>query len=315
MHFVADADVFLLAPDSFTIESYQAERRAHDSLVFAEADRVHAAEAQLMPGTPGMTDLYFVGAAGWASQDVFGRELTAARDLFDDRFGTRGRSIVLANDASTRDSRPLAGTITLRHALNAVGERMNREEDVLFLFVTSHGSQEGIALSFPHGAPFDRQTLSPQELRSMLVEAGIKWRVLVISGCESGVFIGPLQDDFTLIATAAAGRSELVRLRDRQCLYGLRRGRLRQRAPVVSAPSPRAFANAAVAIRQGRARRRAPAFTSPARGRVGDPRKAPRARTARLVPMKKRPSVRCAQTASSSRFRAFLGPLVFSDDQ
>ncbi len=40
--------------------------------------------------------------------------------------------------------------------------------------------------------------------RALRSNAGIKWRVLVISGCESGVFIGPLQDEFTLIATAAA---------------------------------------------------------------------------------------------------------------
>jgi hypothetical protein len=38
----------------------------------------------------------------------------------------------------------------------------------------------------------------------MLDEAHILWRVLLISGCESGVFITPLRNDHTLIATASS---------------------------------------------------------------------------------------------------------------
>jgi hypothetical protein len=193
--------VFSLPPD---VARYEEKPLRHDELVFAQADRVHAAEAGLAPGRRGVTDLYFVGAAGWADQDVFLRELRAARLLLDERFDTRDRSIILANDAFTDEALPLAANINLRHVLEAVGARMNPDEDVLFLFLTSHGSEEGLALEFAPRAAFDSQTLSPVALRSMLDDAGIKWRILVIAGCESGTFVKPLMTEFSLITTAAA---------------------------------------------------------------------------------------------------------------
>jgi hypothetical protein len=185
-------------------ESYEDEERRRDALVFAQADLVRDAEGMLVAERPGVTDLYFVGAAGWADQDVFGSEVRFARSILDERFDTRGRSLVLANDPETKGVLPTTASVTLRHALRAVGLRMNQEEDVLFLFVTSHGSAKGLAIRPPRDGAFHSETLSPSSLRSMLDSAGIKWRVLVISGCESGVFVEPLANEFTLIATAAA---------------------------------------------------------------------------------------------------------------
>lgn len=176
----------------------------HDALVFVEADKVHRAEARLEQARPDLTDLYFVGAAGWSEQDVFAREVRSARALFDARFDTEGRSLVLANDVTTDPDVPLLATPTLRHVLGAVGARMQTEEDILFLFVTSHGSNEGLALRPPRHGPFGPETLTPASLRSMLDDAKVKWRVLVISGCESGAFIRPLQNEHTLVATAAS---------------------------------------------------------------------------------------------------------------
>lgn len=175
-----------------------------NELAFMQAERLQTVESSVSAERPGIVDLYFVGAAGWADQDVFLREVRSARTLFDDRFGTAGRSLLLANDPSSRDELPVAANVTLRHALKTVGARMNRDEDVLFFFLTSHGSQRGIALEFGPRTGFRSEVLKPADLRSMLDEAGIKWRVLVISGCESGVFVAPLMDDYTLVATAAS---------------------------------------------------------------------------------------------------------------
>jgi hypothetical protein len=186
-------------------EKALAQEKALATFLYSQADAVHAAEAQLLPERPGIEDLYFVGFAGWGSQDVFLNELTFAQRLFDDRFDTRGRSIALANDLAARDRLPMATRWNLAHVLKAVGSRMNREEDVLFLFLTSHGSQAGLALEAPgHSLVFIEGALAPSELRAALDDAGIKWRVLMVSACESGVFVEPLRDDFTLIATAAA---------------------------------------------------------------------------------------------------------------
>jgi hypothetical protein len=45
--------------------------------------------------------------------------------------------------------------------------------------------------------------LGPTELRQALDEAGIRWRVIIVSACYSGVFIEALKTDATLVATAS----------------------------------------------------------------------------------------------------------------
>jgi hypothetical protein len=64
--------------------------------------------ARLERERPGVEDLYFVGVAPYASQDVFARELAAVRKLFDERFGTAGRSIALVNSPATLNDAPIA---------------------------------------------------------------------------------------------------------------------------------------------------------------------------------------------------------------
>jgi hypothetical protein len=81
---------------------------------------------------------------------------------------------------------------------------MDVDDDVLFLFITSHGSSSGLALSFPERTPFENEVLEPAGLRAMLDEAGIKWRIIVITGCESGVFVDGLGTDESIVFTAAA---------------------------------------------------------------------------------------------------------------
>jgi hypothetical protein len=155
----------------------------------------------LAPRRPGAPDLYFIGVAGYAGQDVFKKEVETVRSLFDARFGTRDRSLLLVNNRGTADHLPLASDGNLRLALDAVAAKMNPEKDVLFLFLTSHGAENDFAVSFP---PLKLEDLSPRELRLMLDGAGIRWRVIVISACYSGSFIDALKDRQSLIITAAA---------------------------------------------------------------------------------------------------------------
>lgn len=155
----------------------------------------------LAPQRPGAPDLYFIGFAGFAGQDVFMKEVETVRGLFDGRFGTRDRSLLLVNNRRTVDQLPLASAGNLRLALDAVAAKMSVDKDVLFLFLTSHGAENRFAVSFP---PLGLKDLSPPELRQMLDRAGIRWRVIVISACYSGSFIDALKDARTLIMTAAS---------------------------------------------------------------------------------------------------------------
>jgi riboflavin transporter FmnP len=167
---------------------------------YAQPRLLGQALAALKPERRGVTDLYFLGFAGTATQDVFLKEARAARQLFDKRFDTQGRSLLLVNNPATVARMPVASVTNLRRALAGIARKMNVDEDVLFLFLTSHGSPHRFSVHFPALALDD---LSDTELKDMLDRSGIKWRVLVISACYSGSFIDRLKDERTLILTAA----------------------------------------------------------------------------------------------------------------
>ncbi|MEE8084783.1 MAG: C13 family peptidase, partial [Alphaproteobacteria bacterium] len=95
---------------------------------------------------------------------------------------------------------PVASITTLRLALNEIAVKMG-EEDILFLYITSHGRRGRISVRI---GGIKLRDLRAGTLRRILDQAGIKNRVLVISACYSGSFIEPLRDDNTLIMTASA---------------------------------------------------------------------------------------------------------------
>ena len=159
----------------------------------------------LAPERSGVVDLYFVGVAPYAPQDVFVRELASVQKLFDARFGTEGRSLVLANSPATLADTPIATATNLRAALAGMAQIMNPDEDVLFLFLTSHGdARHELAFALP---PLVLDQLTPTALARMLHDSGIKWKVIVVSACYSGGFVEPLRDQNTVVITASDDRS------------------------------------------------------------------------------------------------------------
>lgn len=156
----------------------------------------------LLAGRPGQVDLYFLGIGGDGSQGVFRREVEFVRDQFDHRFGTQGRSLTLINSGVSAETTPLATTTSIRAALAAIAARMNPDEDVLFVFLTSHGSEDHQLLLNQGGV--DLRSLSATQLAAMLAELPLRWKVVVISACYSGGFIPALAHDDTLVITAAA---------------------------------------------------------------------------------------------------------------
>jgi hypothetical protein len=153
----------------------------------------------LEPGRPGLIELYLLAVGGDGSQEVFRREVEFVRRQFDDRFGTKNHSVALANTKT--GSFPVASVATIGEALTTFAARMNRDEDILFLFLTSHGSaQHDLKLQQP---PLALRDLPARELGRMLRTSGIRWKVVVVSACYSGGFIDALRDDYTMIITAA----------------------------------------------------------------------------------------------------------------
>jgi hypothetical protein len=169
--------------------------------LYAQKELLDKALASLQPREPGRINLYLLAVAGDGSQEVFRREVDFVQAEFARRFGTAGRSIVLVNSRNTTSSAPMATVTSIRQALNAIGARMDREQDILFLFLTSHGSAEH-ELSL-NQTGIDLRDLPAKELGALLKESGIRWKVVVVSACYSGGFIEALQDERTLVITAA----------------------------------------------------------------------------------------------------------------
>ncbi|HET9472543.1 MAG TPA: C13 family peptidase, partial [Steroidobacteraceae bacterium] len=96
------------------------------------------------------------------------------------------------------------------------GARMNRERDVLFLALSSHGKPDPHLVVENGALPLDR--LTPERLAAMLRESRIRWKVLVISACYAGAFIEPLRDPYTVIITAAAPDRASFGCNDRRAL-------------------------------------------------------------------------------------------------
>lgn len=167
----------------------------------------------LLPGGKRAPELYFVGFAGDATQDVFMRELMAVERLMKERFSAAGRTVTLVNNPRTATSLPFATATNLDRALEVLGRVMNRDEDVLFLYLTSHGSPEQV-VAVDNG-PLELDGLTPEMVRRMLKKSGVRWKVLVVSACYAGGFVEPLKDDHTLIITAADATHESF-----GCSYG-----------------------------------------------------------------------------------------------
>ncbi|MGQ0656028.1 MAG: C13 family peptidase [Betaproteobacteria bacterium] len=180
----------------------QTEPLATEALFHAQGELIERALRSVAAGRPGTRELYFVGFAPDSSQDVFVKEMRFVKRLFEERFGAAGRAIALASSRDALEEFPIASVTNLRRALERVREAMNGDEDTLFLFITAHGFRDHRLSAVQ--PPLELAALTPTALARMLQDAGIKWRVIVVSACYSGGYIEPLRDDNSVVITASA---------------------------------------------------------------------------------------------------------------
>jgi hypothetical protein len=171
-----------------------------EALFYDQPAEILAAVARVDSAPPGKAGVYFVGFAGDGSQAVFRREALFASQVFAGRFGSGERSVLLVNDAEDRDSYPLASVSGLAQTLQGLAARMHPDDDVLVLFLTSHGSRDGLAVE---NGSLPLSQLAPADLRQALDDSEIRWRIVVVSACYAGVFLEELKSDTTAIITAA----------------------------------------------------------------------------------------------------------------
>ncbi|MGE0499740.1 MAG: C13 family peptidase [Rhizobiaceae bacterium] len=177
-------------------------QRRIDEALSKQGDMIAAAVSELTPERPSTRDVYFIGVAGWGDQDVFRKEVRAVRSLFERSFGAADRALSLVNHAETLKVAPLATNDTIEATLAAVAGVMDPDEDLLVMFLTSHGEQwDGFNLLL-NGAELGR--LKTAQFARMLGATRIRNRVIIVSSCFSGQFVPALAEENTLLITAAA---------------------------------------------------------------------------------------------------------------
>ena len=180
-----------VAKDGFVLsqESIEAQQRLFDTQL-----------AAIQPQRHGIVDLYAITFGPYAA-DVFKNESGVVGDVMRHRFDADGRTLQLLNHAGTAAQYPWATPLNLQRAIVHFASMMDRNEDILFLHLTSHGARDGeLAANFE---PLDIATVTPQALKKWLDQSGIRNRVISISACYSGSWIKPLADENTLVMTAA----------------------------------------------------------------------------------------------------------------
>lgn len=154
----------------------------------------------LAPRAPGRTNVYAIGMAGWSEQNVFVKELDGGLKSLSAALPLDGHVIRLVNSVDTAGNTAIASLQNFAAAVHAIAQAMDRERDVLLLFMTSHGSPGGVALLLM--GDFDAD-LSPRDVAMILDSEGVTNRIVIVSACYSGVFLKPLANDNSIVLTAA----------------------------------------------------------------------------------------------------------------
>ncbi|SDF46239.1 C13 family peptidase [Dyella sp. 333MFSha] len=167
----------------------------------AQPDRVRASLARLAKRRPGKTNVYAIAFAGDGSEDVFRNEAEYLDRLMTKRFASPGHTLVLENNPATLSTYPLASWTNLEAALTGLSKVMDPKEDVLLLYVATHGGSDHSLLVDMDPIPLDQ--LDVDDLADIFARHPFRWKVVVVNACYSGGFVPKLRGEGTLVMTSA----------------------------------------------------------------------------------------------------------------
>jgi hypothetical protein len=182
-------------------DNWPSQAPSPEQVIYAQPGMVHQALAKLTPRVADKPNLYLLTFAGDGGEDVFRNEAEYAAQLFTKRFGPSAHAVVLENNPSTLQSHPLANWSNLDDALTQLGSVMKPDEDILVLYMTSHGDEDHNLLVDMDPLPLDQ--IGAPDLAGILKKHPFKWKVVVVNACYSGGFVPDLRGAGTLVLTAA----------------------------------------------------------------------------------------------------------------
>ena len=193
------------APDDETTDdngsSWPDDADSPEQVLYAQPQRVQNALDRVTSRMPGRVNLYLIAFAGDGEENVFRNEAEYVVHQFVERYDAAGHTLLLVNNPDTLDTAPLASLTNLETAVDAIAKKMDRDNDVLMVFLTSHGTREHVLYVNMDPLPLDQ--IGPDDLADVFEKSHVRNKVVVISACYSGGFIDALKDEHTMVITAA----------------------------------------------------------------------------------------------------------------
>lgn len=169
---------------------------------------------ELRDGHNGRPEIYAVLVGGYAEQSVFLNEVEGVRDILEAQFGSSTRTIALVNSVTHPLRYPEVSWDNLNSALAAMSEAMG-PEDVLFFFLTSHGSTDAFGVTFHPASGRERRiALASWELARVFESHIAGSAVVVVSSCKSGSFVDDFSAENRLVITASSADRNSFGCRD-----------------------------------------------------------------------------------------------------
>lgn len=172
-----------------------------EQIFTAQPEALRKAVGALAPRTPGKTNVYALAFGGDGSEDVFRNEAEYVDSLISKRFASPGHTLVLENNPATLTTRPLASWTNLEGAVDGLAKVMDPREDILVVYVATHGGSDHTLLVDMDPIPLDQ--LDPDGLAQILSKHAFRWKVVVVNACYSGGFIPKLSGPGSLVMTSA----------------------------------------------------------------------------------------------------------------
>ncbi|MFT7492447.1 MAG: hypothetical protein ACI80S_002049 [Pseudohongiellaceae bacterium] len=173
-----------------------------EDVLYKQSLRLDAMLELIEAENPSAIDMYFVGIAGDGSEGVFRREVETIKNIFDENYETKNKSALLINSNVTYQNIPLATITSIEKTLQGVSAKMDADNDILFIYFTSHGSKD-----FDFSLAQDGLTLmdlSAQRMGEIVRGLPVKHKVIVVSSCYAGGYLETVKDDTSLVIVASS---------------------------------------------------------------------------------------------------------------
>ena len=198
--------IWYLPPQSMFYEPWDEQTSAYtldvEETYYAQANLMKQALHQISAEDAAAVDIFAIGFAAYGDQDVFMREVESGLAILSERFSNDDKSLALINNRQSVLNKPLATRHNLQRGIRQIAAKMNLDQDIMLIFLSSHGNEDG-SINVELG-DLNLSDLDVATFRQYLDESHIYWRIIIISACFSGSFIDELKSPSTLIITAAA---------------------------------------------------------------------------------------------------------------